>query len=206
MGVTGKHATGGQTTGGAVQHAANGIRALTDQPRYVRPRGQRTLGYYAALGRIVRGLDSGYASHVVKRLADALDQPGLGSNTLHKAARFAGAVEQKQLDLGLLEREGVSWRVASTMTSGNLPESRRQQLLDRVKNRRLDPRDLGHALHERLSPDATATTRSVVTAHQRARSAIGLLQRARARGHERAAAALAELKAMLDEGGGTTGS
>ncbi len=185
------------TTSSDVRQAARRIKALAAEPEYLRPNGQRKLTYYVALGNIVGGLDSSYGNKVVKELAKAVNQPGLGDNTLNKAARFAQAVEEKRLDLGLLERKGVSWRVASNMTIGHLRVGQRLRLLGRLSSGSIEPRRLGRMLGARLSSTATSTTRSVVTARERARLAILLLQRARDGGHELASQALAELKEML---------
>jgi hypothetical protein len=132
-------------------------------------------------------------------LAEALDTPGLNEATLRKASRFAQLVDAGQLDLRRLARLGVAWRTASRLTADDLGEADRQRLLRRVETGELEPARLGAEIRKTLAKAHVDNHRTIDAARDRAFVAIRHIRRAvDRRGSERAAAALADIKRLLE--------
>jgi hypothetical protein len=164
--------------------------------------GGRTLAFYHQVGKLVASLDerpgSKYGKEYVRRLAEELAEQkinGIGKITLHKCSRFYRSVNVAQLHT--LQQLRLAWRSAIGLTSDNLREGLRDQLIEQLRSGELQPRELGKKIRAGLRPRARAGTKSALSAYRRAAAAIEQLRRAERLGNAMAAEKLAELQKQL---------
>jgi hypothetical protein len=162
--------------------------------------GARPLSFYYRTGRLVGALPTGYGQSGIQALSEILAKrkiAGTGRNNLHKMARFSAVMTKAEVDS--LEKQGVSWRTASRLTSGNLSASDRQRLIKTLVAGKVAAAKLGGKIeHDLRSTEAIATTKPVLAAHKRAVDAIGLLRTAKSLGNDLAAEKLRELLGFID--------